>query len=101
MRARHIASTQTTAFLAAPVTTFAHSGAQMDSRIPRRPTQLRASAVRLPSSATVSAWLQGYAPRAKWLARRGAWPVADLARIWDLDGQPAAFLEVVPAHGSA
>jgi hypothetical protein len=101
MRARHTASTQTTASLAAPVTTFAHSGVQTDSRIPRRPTQLRAHAVRLRSSVTANAWLQGYAPRAKLLARRGAGPAADLARIWDLDGQPAAFLEVVPAHGSA
>jgi hypothetical protein len=100
VRARHTASTQTTASLAALATTFAHSGAQTDSRIPRRATQLRANVVRLRSSATVSAWLQGYAPRAKLLVRREAGPAAVLARILDLDGQPAAFLEVVLAHGS-
>ena len=35
------------------------------------PDQLRVPAARLWSSVTVTAWLHGYAPRARYLVRRG------------------------------
>jgi hypothetical protein len=100
-RPRRTASTQTTASPSVPLGMFADSSAQMDSRLPRLIGRLRVHATRLRSSVTVSAWLQGYAPRVLQLAGRGLGLAATLAQRWDLRGQPAASLVVVLVRGSA
>ena len=93
------APTQTTAFPHVPLKTFADLRAQMDSRLPRSTTRLRAHATHLRSSVTVSAWLRGCAPQTFLSARRGVWLA--IAPRWDLDGQPVVFLAELPVRGSA
>ena len=104
-RPQKIVPTRNTAPLAVQVSlmrTLAISHAQMDSRLHRLSTRLRAHAVRLRSSVMVSAWLQVPAPQASHLERRrGAGLAAALAQTSVPDGRPAASLALVPAHGSA
>jgi hypothetical protein len=79
------AATQKTASRSVTLYMFAHTRAKSDS-----------------CSLTVCAWVEGYPPPARHsVRRRGAGLAAALAQTWDLDGQPVAFLEVVPARGSA
>jgi hypothetical protein len=104
MRPYRTAPTHNTAPPLVSMETPADSRAQTDSRLLRPATRLHAHAMRLRSTAMVSAWLQEHAPQARhFLRRRGgeAGLAAALAQTWDLDGWPAASSEVGPAHGSA
>ena len=100
-RRNQSASIQNTALPPVSMETPADSRTQTHSRLPRPTTQLRAYATQLPSSVTVSVWLQRAAPARHLVVRRGTGLVAGLAQTWVPDGKPAAFLVLVPEHGNA
>jgi hypothetical protein len=85
-RPHRAAFTQNTAPPPASMETHADSNAQTDSRLSRLATRLRAYAVRLRPSVTVSAWPQGHAPQASQIVGRGAGLAVAFAQKWALGG---------------
>jgi hypothetical protein len=79
-RRQKVASTQKTAPPHVSTQTHADSSAQTDLNLSHSATRLRAYAVRLRSSVTVSAWLLGHVPQASQLVRRGVGLAGHLLR---------------------